>query len=251
MPSYPAAVWSLVGVALLGLVLAYSSNDAQAHHDGASTVFATGSGAADSCGELLYYFDVEPKEQKYLRMGTTYHQMVQRRQAAPANNGERGNALEVPIIPEHPLTTTGRLMLPSPPQSSGSSLALVTAADAEAFRTSLESLHVRQLRRILREKQATCDGCLEKHHLVERILEVRGWLSKDDVSLLALTVLQDSAASRPLAHHLGLVASLHQDEAHALVQQQQLEAKIRTEYECSEPHRENRTVTCVPRAVVR
>lgn len=209
--------------------------------------------------DLLYYFDVEPKEQKYLRMGTTYDQMIRRNAAAAASSVHRPVTM-APVASstvelEMRLSAAGRigpLALPAAvlhEETPSSQQQLVTLTEAAAMRASLESLKIRQLRRMLKEKEAECNGCVERHHLVERIMEVRGWLSRADANLMALVVLQDSAAVRPLPYHYGEVPQLPAEHANALVQQQQHEALVRHQLDCSLVHHNNATVLCVPKAV--
>jgi hypothetical protein len=257
--SRSASGWSVVGALTLLILIAaslYLTMDGRTsalHND------AVAKGSYD----LLYYFDIEPKEQKYLRMGTTYDIMVRRKGAAGAQHPttqphELAAARSKGALDEweRRLASSGRLGLLSLPTSEKTehlqgdvSQALVTSAEAQAMRASLESLKIRQLRRMLRDKDAECSGCVERHHLVERILEVRGWLSRDDVDLMALAVLQDSAGTRPLPYHLGEVVQLPTEAAGALVQQQHYESLMRHQLDCSHLHHNNATVLCVPKAV--
>jgi hypothetical protein len=60
----------------------------------------------------------------------------------------------------------------------------------------------RELRRFIADRDANCDDCLERRHLVERALEVRGWLTGDERVTAQLTPLQQSAASHMQLHHI-------------------------------------------------
>jgi hypothetical protein len=245
-------------LAFAALYVTLGNNDGAVLHRTSSAPAAAAAAVLSGPGsyELLYYFDVEPKEQKYLRFGTTYEQMVRRRAVNPASPTAAvhlsANAVDTLSQIEHPLAVSGRLALPNianPNDGADGSRALVTSARAEAMRESLQSLKIRQLRRMLKEKDASCEGCVEKHHLVERILEVRGWLSREDANMLALAVLQDSVVARPLPYHLG-GARLSAEEAVSVVQRQDQEAVLRNGLDCSQQHMGNMTVVCVPKANV-
>jgi hypothetical protein len=256
--SRSASGWSVVGALTLLILIAASLYLTM---DGRTSALHNGAVTTGSC-DLLYYFDIEPKEQKYLRVGTTYDTMVRKKGAAGAQHSTQPRELAAARSKgaldewEQRLASSGRLGQLSLPTSEETehpqddvSQALVTSAEAQAMRASLESLKIRQLRRMLRDKDAECSGCVERHHLVERILEVRGWLSRDDVDLMALAVLQDSAGTRPLPYHLGEVVQLPTEVAGALVQQQHYESLMRHQLDCSHVHHNNATVLCVPKAV--
>ena len=66
----------------------------------------------------------------------------------------------------------------------------------------LQSLPVSRLRRFLGERGADCDGCLEKHDLVERAVEVMTWPTREDAVATELSLEQDLMG--PLVNDLSI-----------------------------------------------
>lgn len=198
---------------------------------------------------LHYYFDVEPKEQKYLRLGTDYETMVRRRSQLEAHNRVAPQQLLLDGAPSQLLSVVaaraGPLLLPSAQTAAETSA--VAAAAEDAMRSELAAKSVRQLRRLLNDKGSDCDGCVEKFHLVEKILETRGWLSREDTVALMLTALQESMTVLPQPHHLGL--PLSDAETKVLTDAVTHKAEVLRRFDCDERNPSvNGTVTCTPRA---
>lgn len=69
--------------------------------------------------------------------------------------------------------------------------------------SAIRGMSTKQLKRFLRDRAAACEGCVEREHLVERAMTVRGWATADDRVAAQLTPLMDSAANGHLAlHHI-------------------------------------------------
>lgn len=66
----------------------------------------------------------------------------------------------------------------------------------------LQALPVSRLRRFLGERGADCDGCREKHDLVQRAVEVMTWPTRDDAVAAELSLEQDLMG--PLANDLSI-----------------------------------------------
>lgn len=66
----------------------------------------------------------------------------------------------------------------------------------------IKALTVSNLRRYLRERDAKCNGCVERRHLVERAMEVRGWMTETERVVAELTPLQLSASNALTLSHL-------------------------------------------------
>lgn len=84
---------------------------------------------------------------------------------------------------------------------------------------AIRTMNNRQLRRFLRDRGATCDGCIEKHHLVERALAVRGWATQDDLIASELTPTLNSAATHLALHHVAMPSSEHPSGTIVLLQE--------------------------------
>jgi hypothetical protein len=67
---------------------------------------------------------------------------------------------------------------------------------------AIRSMTPKQLRRFLKDRMTTCDGCVEKAHLVERALAVRGWATADDYIVAELDPTVNSAATHLGLHHV-------------------------------------------------
>lgn len=76
-----------------------------------------------------------------------------------------------------------------------------TQTDAEA--THIQSLGVGKLRSYLKDREATCSGCIEKVHLVERAMQVRGWETENQRVSNELTPAQFSAENALSVQHGG------------------------------------------------
>ena len=75
---------------------------------------------------------------------------------------------------------------------------------AEDVRVSqqIATMRITQLRKFLAERDANCDGCVERAHLIERALEVRGWETADDRIASELTPFQGSAVTHMTSQHV-------------------------------------------------
>lgn len=69
----------------------------------------------------------------------------------------------------------------------------------------IRKLSVSQLRKYLRDREARCEGCVERRHLVERAMQVRGWMTEDERIVSELTPVQSSAANALSLHHIAAV----------------------------------------------
>lgn len=58
----------------------------------------------------------------------------------------------------------------------------------------IRSLPVNRLKRFIADRNADCDGCVEKFHLVQRALEVSSWPTRDDGIAAELSLEQDLVA---------------------------------------------------------
>ena len=67
---------------------------------------------------------------------------------------------------------------------------------------AIRGMSTKQLRRFLKDRAAGCDGCVEKEHLIERAMSVRGWATADDLIASDLTPSLDSAATHLALHHI-------------------------------------------------
>lgn len=63
-------------------------------------------------------------------------------------------------------------------------------------------MSVRQLRTFLRDRDASCAGCVERDHLVQRALQVRQSPTADDLIAEQLALMQHSAVTHMSLHHL-------------------------------------------------
>ncbi len=76
-----------------------------------------------------------------------------------------------------------------------------SAQDAKAIET-LSKMSIRHLKQFLAERRAVCHGCVDRHHLLERALEVRRAPSLDDLVAGQLALAQQSAVTHPQPHHV-------------------------------------------------
>lgn len=67
---------------------------------------------------------------------------------------------------------------------------------------SLSALPVARLRRFLTEREANCDGCVDKRDLIDRAVEVMTWPTRDDAIANDLSLEQDLMG--PLASDLSI-----------------------------------------------
>ena len=66
----------------------------------------------------------------------------------------------------------------------------------------IRKMTVGKLRRFLKDREANCAGCVEKHHLIERAMQVRGWDTENDRITRDLTPAQFSAENALAFQHL-------------------------------------------------
>ena len=79
--------------------------------------------------------------------------------------------------------------------------AIQSASDVRMSQ-EISTMRVNQLRKFLSARDAACDGCLERAHLIERALEVRGWETADDRIASELTPFQGSVATHMMPQHV-------------------------------------------------
>jgi len=119
-----------------------------------------------------------------------------------------------------------------------------SASSDEVAVATLHDMSVSQLRGYLREREASCSGCLERAQLVDRAMAVRGWLTSADRVAQQLTVVQRSAAESLTLQHL---ATSVPDEVVAAVREEN--AKRQQEEQFKAGGFSNGVVACLPAAV--
>lgn len=67
---------------------------------------------------------------------------------------------------------------------------------------ALKQMSVPQLRRFLKDRNAACDGCVEKSDLLTRARDVQGWMTSDERVEAQLTPLTTSAATHLTLQHI-------------------------------------------------
>ncbi len=72
-------------------------------------------------------------------------------------------------------------------------------ASSSALVTQIRSLPVARLRRFLSDRDADCDGCFEKQHLIDRAVAVRSWPTFEDAIAADLSLGHDLQGPLPLA----------------------------------------------------
>lgn len=164
---------------------------------------------------LQYFLEVEPREQKYLRRAMDYDGML--REGAVAAMSGKPSSQAIRALPTLESLSDGALVPYAAPKHSMSASEVAAAAQ---HRELLSTRRPSELRKLLKQKGADCDGCVEKTHLIERILEVRGWTTFEDRLALGLSALQSSAAMMMMPYHLGATLTTEQQAALALLQRQ-------------------------------
>jgi len=66
----------------------------------------------------------------------------------------------------------------------------------------IQALTVGKLRQYLKDREAACPGCVEKLHLIERAMQVRGWETETSRVARQLTPTQHSAGNALSPQHL-------------------------------------------------
>jgi hypothetical protein len=84
----------------------------------------------------------------------------------------------------------------------------IPVGNRDTQEAAIRRMNTKQLRSFLKDRGASCSDCIERTHLVDRALSVRGWATPDDMVAADLTPNLDSAATHLALHHISNVAGV-------------------------------------------
>ena len=113
---------------------------------------------------------------------------------------------------------------------------LASPADAKHVER-LSKMSSKELKKFIDERKATCHGCIDRQHLLEKALEVRRAPNRDDMVASQLALVQHSVVSQPAPHHFRQQTDVETAALHLL------QASL-TKRHC-QPPLANGTVMCV------
>lgn len=181
---------------------------------------------------------------------TTTHPLISRKLRSPSRK-------EYPFNPHHSnshniVMTTRTFLLASlvlsamlATTAAGSNMALPSSEEDAKKLAKIATMTNRDLKHFLHDRTANCDGCIERRHLLDRALEVRGWLTGDEQVMAQLTPIQHSADSHMQMHHIATAVEAGNPEQMQIQQRLAMQHAVDTgAVECTAPLA-NGTVYCM------